>query len=596
MPYFAASGLVKPCFAPGYVITSNRAPAVGISRLDASSCSAGTNGSAPPASTRMRAFSLPGCTGALVARAPWNVTTAARGTLARAMSSTTAPPKQYPMAAMRVVSTWGSRFSCSSAALNRATTTAGSLVASLANACASCGWGVTLPLPYMSSANPTYPASARRRAWLRACSLCPHHSCTTSTPGRFPGAASSQAMNPCSTVSPWRYSISRVFTVALPGDRVSKTAVIANPYRACMPRPPGAWFIGLRSEPRPERLAVHRRGPIVARDQVRPVVPHVPHPGEVTPLPGVHPVHQGRDERTAAVVLAQLPEHERHLLRHRRRIRIPACDRITPAEVVDVPRGGQVVEGIARLVREPVRQPCRVLDATDDDHVCGAGAADRIDQLLHPGRLEAHAAACTAVPPAAPRLRRVGVAVGKRLVEEIKDDAVVALERRRDLPPELRGVSAVRHRCLAQRLARVGGPVQVQDGHESRAVQQRDVVGDRTLIVGPRIGGGHAVDAEPAGLVQRQAHHVRLPGGYSLHRRGVRRSVEDAPALRAGVLRPRAVHTAQPERPPEGVHQSRALHVHCGGAGRWGRGRGRGWGRGRRPTVGRSGGAAPASG
>src|SRR5207248_8017106 len=311
MPYFPASGLVKPCFAPGYVITSNRAPAVCISRLNASTCSGGTNGSAPAASTRMRALTLPDCAGEVVASAPWNVTTAARSAPARAMPSTTAPPKQYPIAAMRVVSTRGSCFSCSSAALNRAASTAGSLVTSLTNACASCGCVVTLPLPYMSSANPTYPASARRRAWLRACSLCPHHSCTTSTPGRLPGAASSQAMNPCSTVSPWRYSISRVFTVALPGDRVSKTAVIANPYRACMPRPPGAWFMGLRSETRLERLAVHRRGPIVARDQVRPVVPHVPHPGEVTPLPGVHPVHHARDESTAASVLPQLLEHER---------------------------------------------------------------------------------------------------------------------------------------------------------------------------------------------------------------------------------------------------------------------------------------------
>src|SRR2546426_573631 len=139
---------------------------------------------------------------------------------------------------MRVVSTWGSRFSCSSAALNRATTPAGSLVASLANACASCGCVVTLPLPYMSSANPTYPASARRRAWLRACSLCPHHSCTTSTPGRLPRAASSQAMNPCRTVSPCRYSSSRVLTLAFPGDCESNTAAMASPYRACMRRPP----------------------------------------------------------------------------------------------------------------------------------------------------------------------------------------------------------------------------------------------------------------------------------------------------------------------------------------------------------------------
>src|SRR5438093_664873 len=60
-----------------------------------------------------------------------------------------------------------------------------------------------------------------------------------------------------------------------------------------------------------------------------------------------------------------------------------------------------------------------------------------------------------------------------------------------------------------------------------------------------------------------------------LHRRRVRRSVEHAPALRAGVLRPRAVHPAQPDGPSGGVHQSGALYVHGGGAGRRGRGRGR---------------------
>src|SRR5437667_8129103 len=491
---------------------------------------------------------------------------------------------------MRVVSTWGSRFSCSSAALNRATTTAGSLVASLANACASCGCVVTLPLPYMSSANPTYPASARRRAWLRACSLCPHHSCTTSTPGRLPRAASSQAMNPCNTVSPWRYSISRVCTVALPADMVSKTAVIANPYRVYMPRPPGGWY-NLRPEARPERRAVRRRRPIVARDQVRPIVPDVPHPGEVAPLPGVHPVHQRRDESAAAIVLAELPEHERHLLRHRRRIRIPARGRVAPAEVVDVPRRGQVVERIARLVREPVRQPRGVLDAAEHDHVGGAGAADRVHQLLHPGGLEGHAAASAAVPPATPRLRRVGVAVGERLVEQVEDHAIVALVRRGDLPPELRRVVAVRHRGLAERLARIGGPVQVQDHDEPGAVRQRDVVGDSTAVVGPRVGGGDAVDAEPAGLVQGQAHHIRLPGCDRLHGRRVGRSIEDAPALRAGVLRSGAVHPAQPHRASEGVHQSGTLHVYGGGAQGLGR-RGRGRGRGRRSAARGSGPAA----
>src|SRR2546426_5656288 len=70
MPYFAASGLVKPCLAPGYEITSNRPPAACISRLNASTCSGGTNGSAPPVSTSTRALTFPGCAGVFVASAP----------------------------------------------------------------------------------------------------------------------------------------------------------------------------------------------------------------------------------------------------------------------------------------------------------------------------------------------------------------------------------------------------------------------------------------------------------------------------------------------------------------------------------------------
>ena len=155
MPNLPASGLVNPCLAPGKVTTSNRAPAARISCLNASTCSGGTNGSASPARTSTRALTFPGCAGVFVASAPWNVTTAARSAPARAMSSTTAPPKQSPIAAIRRGSTWGSRFSCSSAALNRAASTAGSFVTSLTNACASCGCVVTLPLPNMSSAKPT---------------------------------------------------------------------------------------------------------------------------------------------------------------------------------------------------------------------------------------------------------------------------------------------------------------------------------------------------------------------------------------------------------------------------------------------------------
>src|SRR6266581_4387238 len=92
---------------------------------------------------------------------------------------------------------------------------------------------------------------------------------------------------------------------------------------------------GLRPETRFEGLTVGRRRAIVAHDQVQWLVPHVSYLGEVAPLPGVHPVHERGDEGTAAVALPQLPEDQRHLLRHRCRVRVPARLGVAPAEVVD---------------------------------------------------------------------------------------------------------------------------------------------------------------------------------------------------------------------------------------------------------------------
>src|SRR2546430_2580542 len=59
-----------------------------------SACRGGRTRTAPPRSPRMRGLALPGCAAVFVASAPWNVATAASGAPARAMSSTTAPPKQ----------------------------------------------------------------------------------------------------------------------------------------------------------------------------------------------------------------------------------------------------------------------------------------------------------------------------------------------------------------------------------------------------------------------------------------------------------------------------------------------------------------------
>ncbi len=54
-------------------------------------------------------------------------------------------------------------------------------------------------------------------------------------------------------------------------------------------------------KPGPERLPAGRRRPVVARDQVERIPPDIPRPGEVTPLPHVHPIHQRRDEGAAAL-------------------------------------------------------------------------------------------------------------------------------------------------------------------------------------------------------------------------------------------------------------------------------------------------------
>ena len=265
-------------------------------------------------------------------------------------------------------------------------------------------------------------------------------------------------------------------------------------------------------------------------------------------MPGIHPVHERVDEGVAAVVLPQLPEHQRHLLRDRRRFAVPACLRGAPAEVVDVPRRGHVVEGIGGPVREPLGEACGVLDAADQNHVAGPRAANRVDQLLHPGRLERHTAAGSAVAPAAPSFGRVGVVVRKRLVEQVEHHAVVALEGRGDLTPEFRRMVAVRHRRLAERDGGPGrAPVQVQDDDQSGAVEERDEVGDRPAVVVAGVRRRDSVDAEPAGLIERHADDVRVPGCDRLHGGGIRRAIENAPPLRAGVLCSGAVDPAYPD-------------------------------------------------
>ena len=70
-----------------------------------------------------------------------------------------------------------------------------------------------------------------------------------------------------------------------------------------------------------------------------------------------------------------------------------------------------------------------------------------------------------------------------------------------------------------------------------------------------------AVDAEPAVLVERDAHDVGLPGGHRRDGRVVRRPVEDAPALRAGILGAGPVQPDQLDDVAVSVDQVVALHV-----------------------------------
>jgi hypothetical protein len=110
---------------------------------------------------------------------------------------------------------------------------------------------------------------------------------------------------------------------------------------------------------------------------------------------------------------------------------------------------------------------------------------DGVHQLLHPRRLEAHPGAGSAVPPAAPRLRRVRVVVGKRLVEQVEDHRVVATVGSGNLAPEFRRVVAIRHRRLTERdRGPSGAPVQLEDHDQSGTIQASDEVADRLMISG----------------------------------------------------------------------------------------------------------------
>ena len=139
----------------------------------------------------MRASTLPSGTSIAGGMAPWKLVTALRSIPLWAMPSTTAPPKQVAdrRQSHQVHVRIGPEL------LHRGLEARGHRVHVARGRLHECLRRVRVrgvrPLPYMSSANPTYPARARRRACSSECSFCPAHSWTTTTPGRFPAPSAS---------------------------------------------------------------------------------------------------------------------------------------------------------------------------------------------------------------------------------------------------------------------------------------------------------------------------------------------------------------------------------------------------------------------
>ena len=109
--------------------------------------------------------------------------------------------------------------------------------------------------------------------------------------------------------------------------------------------------------------------------------------------------------------------------------------------------------------------------------VSGAGGSHGGDELVHarrhvrpPGVHGRQSAA--AVAPARPGAFGVCLGVRKGLVEQVEHDGRSAGERRRDRPPEIRAVVAVRHRFLVPgRGVGRGAAVQIEHRHDAGGIE-----------------------------------------------------------------------------------------------------------------------------
>src|SRR6266545_170253 len=162
------------------------------------------------------------------------------------------------MAAIRVGSTEGCCLMKLRAALNRASSSALFLITSLANFPASSGCLAILPSPNISTASAVYPSSASIRALLRRYSFCPHHSCTTRMPGRFPFISVFSARYPLSKVPPARYSTSCPTTLPQAVEERKRQSARPSAGKVCIlitlsfPDNPGKHLLAQRRKDRKE--------------------------------------------------------------------------------------------------------------------------------------------------------------------------------------------------------------------------------------------------------------------------------------------------------------------------------------------------------
>ena len=124
----------------------------------------------------------------------------------------------------------------------------------------------------------------------------------------------------------------------------------------------------------------------------------------------------------------------------------------------------------------------------------------------------------------------------------------------------------IRHRLRAVRERGPGRrPVKIEDPVEPTPLQQADVVRDRLPVGRTAVLRWYAVDAEPAVLVEGNAHGVRSPALDRVDRRLIARTVKDAAALGAHVFGALAVDAMHDHGLTGRVHESVALDMKGGG-------------------------------